>query len=297
MKRIALVTCQEIPGLILGDQPIAAELRALGHEATPAIWDDPAIDWARFDALVIQSPWDYYLKAQAYYSWLDHIKALEVPCLNGTNTLRWNAHKGYLLDLESQGCAVVPTALYEKGHSEPLDVILQGLRQGRGWGPVVFKPAINGAGINTLKIQGDPSLGDVALFAELIAEADMLLQPFLPEIGTQGEISLIFFGGAYSHGVLKTAKAGEFRIQSEHGGRTQPYEASPELIELGQEIMAAAEGIVGERAFYGRVDLIEAGGEPLLMELELIEPERFFDYKVGSAQAYARAILNHPSLT
>ncbi len=49
-----------------------------------------------------------------------------------------------------------------------------------------------------------------AAFDALVGERDMLVQPFLPEIVSDGEWSLLFFGGEYSHAVRK--RTGDRRL-------------------------------------------------------------------------------------
>ncbi len=104
---------------------------------------------------------------------------------------------------------------------------------------------------------------------------------------TQGEDSLMVFGGQYSHAIRKIAKPGDFRVQDDHGGKAHAYDPTPAQIELAERAIAACD----PRPVYGRVDLVadEHGGWSI-MELELIEPELWLRYQPESAKKFARAI-------
>ncbi len=114
----------------------------------------------------------------------------------------------------------------------------------------------------------------------------MLVQPFLPEVVAEGEWSLLFFGGRYSHAVVKRTRPGDFRVQTQHGGTYTPAEPPPPLIAEAQAVLAAA-GAADE--LYARVDGIVRGGRFALMELEVTEPALFFD--PVSADRFAEALL------
>ena len=58
--------------------------------------------------------------------------------------------------------------------------------------------------------------------AALLAEGDVLIQPFLEEVERAGEVSLIYINGEYSHAVRKLPKPGDYRVQDHHGGTVQP---------------------------------------------------------------------------
>jgi len=279
--RVALVTCGSLRELNDDDRPLLTELWSLGLEAEPAVWDDPAVDWKRYDAAVIRSAWDYHLTPAAFFAWLSRLEALGVAVWNPAHVIRANADKSYLKELEAAGVQVVPTAWIERGAGTRLDAVLEA----RGWGDAVVKPAVSAGAFRTRRVRrGDPD-GQEAL-DHALAHSAAMVQPFLPEIAEEGEWSFVFIGGRYSHAVLKTPRAGDFRVQEEHGGRTVRREPPPGLL-----IQARDAAIAGPRPWlYARVDGVRRGGDLLVVELELIEPFLFLSYAPGAARKLAEAV-------
>ena len=80
-------------------------------------------------------------------------------------------------------------------------------------------------------------------------------------------------GGKFTHGVLKIAKYGDFRVQDDFGGTVQNYEATPEEIDFAERTIQAC----NPAPSYARVDIIHDNqNQHALIELELIEPELWF---------------------
>lgn len=279
--RVALVTCGSIPELNDDDRPLLTELWSLGIEAEPAIWDDPAVAWESYDAAVIRSAWDYHLTPAAFLAWLARLEALGLPVWNPAAVVRANLDKSYLKELAAAGVRVAPTEWVEKGSRADLDELLAA----RGWDDAVVKPSVSAGAFRTSRVRRGREGGQAAL-DEALAHADAMIQPFLPEIESEGEWSFIFLGGEFSHAVLKSPRAGDFRVQKEHGGRAERREPPPGLL-----IQARDAAVSGPRPWlYARVDGVRRGGELLVVELELIEPFLFLSYAPGAAKRFAEAI-------
>lgn len=279
--RVALVTCGSLRELNDDDRPLLTELWTLGLEAEAAVWDDPSVDWRRYDAAVIRSAWDYHLSPAAFLAWLARLEALGTAVWNPPAVIRANLDKSYLKELEAAGVGVVPTAWVEPGARASLDEILAE----RGWDEAVVKPAVSAGAFRTSRVSRGRPDGQAAL-DHVLAHSAAMIQPFLPEIATEGEWSFIFIGGEFSHAVLKTPRAGDFRVQEEHGGRTERREPPPGLL-----IQARDAAIAGPRPWlYARVDGVRRGGDLLVVELELIEPFLFLSYAPGAAKSLAAAI-------
>lgn len=279
--RIALVTCGSLRELNDDDRPLLAELWNLGLEAEPAVWDDPGVEWGGFDAAVIRSAWDYHLTPAAFAAWLDRLEALGVAVWNPPAVLRANADKSYLMELEAAGVGVVPTVRVEPGGRADLDEILSA----RGWDEAVVKPAVSAGAFRTSRVKRGREGGQAAL-EHVLSHSAAMVQPFLPEIETEGEWSFVFIGGLFSHAVLKSPRPGDFRVQEEHGGRTARREPPPGLL-----IQARDAAIAGPRPWlYARVDGVRRGGDLLVVEVELIEPCLFLSYAPGAARRLAEAI-------
>lgn len=279
--RVALVTCGSIPELNDDDRPLIVELWSLGIAAEPAVWDDPAVDWGRYDAAVIRSAWDYHLTPAAFLAWLSRLEALGLPVWNPAPVVRANLDKSYLKELAAAGVRTAPTEWVKKGARAALEEVLAA----RGWDEAVVKPSVSASAFRTSRV-GRGREGGQAALDDVLSHSDALIQPFLPEIESEGEWSFIFLGGEFSHAVLKSPRAGDFRVQKEHGGRAERREPPPGLL-----IQARDAAVAGPRpCLYARVDGVRRGGELLVVELELIEPFLFLSYAPGAARRFAAAI-------
>jgi glutathione synthase/RimK-type ligase-like ATP-grasp enzyme len=279
--RVALATYSALSELSDDDRLLLAELWTLGVEAEPAVWDDASVDWKRYDAVVIRSTWDYHLSPASFFAWLARLEALGVALWNPAPVVRANADKSYLKELEARGVSVVPTLWIEKGRPVKLDELLEA----RGWNDAVVKPVISGGAYRTSRVKrGDPA-GQAAL-DDVLAHSNAMVQPFLAEIAAEGEWSFIFLGGEFSHAVLKTVRAGDFRVQEQHGGRTERREPPPALLAQAREA-----AIAGPAPWlYARVDGIRRGNELIVIELELIEPFLYLSHSPVAARTLAEAV-------
>jgi glutathione synthase/RimK-type ligase-like ATP-grasp enzyme len=279
--RVALATCAALRELSDDDRPLLAELWGLGIKAEPAVWDDASVDWKSYDAVVIRSTWDYHLSPASFSAWLARLEALGVPLWNPAPVVRANADKSYLRELEARGVSVVPTLWIEQGKPAVLDALLAS----RGWADAVVKPVISGGAFRTSRVKRGGDAGQAAL-DDVLAHSAAMVQPFLPEIAAEGEWSFIFLGGEFSHAVLKTPRAGDFRVQEDHGGRTERREPPPGLLTQAREA-----AIAGPTPWlYARVDGVRRGDELVVIELELIEPSLYLRHSPTAARKLADAI-------
>ncbi|MEP7381744.1 MAG: hypothetical protein ABI910_08665 [Gemmatimonadota bacterium] len=280
--RIAFVTYRALPQLSEDDRLAVTELRQHGVTVESAVWDSPLVDWQRYDALVIRSTWDYTERADAFEAWLAHVEHVGIPLWNPPGLVRWNMDKRYLLDLATRGVSTVPTMVVERGS----DVSLATVVGETGWESLVYKPSIAASAARVARVAaGDYDTHEPA-FGQLVAERDMLVQPFLPEIVAEGEWSLLFFGGQYSHAVKKRTAHGDFRVQRELGGSLVAEVPRAALIAQAESIVAQLPGTW----LFARVDACERDGGLLLMELELIEPDLFLGYHSSAPRRFANAL-------
>ena len=279
--QLALATYADHPGVHPDDAHAVATLARLGVRATPCVWNDPAVDWARFDAVLIRTVWDYFKQHTQFLRWLDSLDALGVPTINHSTLLRWNSDKRYLAQLEAQGVAIIPTRFL--AHAELRDALAA--QAGRH---VVVKPSVSGGAWRTLRgTVGNPAF-DQGVAA--LPPGDYLLQPFVPAVVDEGEWSLLFFGGEYSHAVVKRPARGDYRVQHEHGGRTEAAEPEPAALAAARQVLAACASLGHGDIAYARVDGVLVDGRFWLMELELIEPSLFLAERPDAAERYARAV-------
>jgi len=274
---VALVSCRDLPDGTPDDRLLVDALREEAADVRVVCWDDSSVRWTDFDAVVVRSTWDYHLRATKFLRWIDELERSGAPLWNPAPLLRWNADKRYLTDLERRGVEVVPTEL-GPGH-------LREILERRGWERAVVKPRISAAAAGaTVRTREDAD--------DTLAEGQMV-QPFMEEVRTTGEWSVVLFAGEPSHAVLKRPAAGDFRVQEEHGGTVAAEPMPPALAAQALEVAAAIE----PPWLYARVDAVDVAGRLVVMEVELIEPELFFRFEPGSAVRMARAILERASST
>lgn len=280
--RLAFVTYRALPQLSEDDRLAVGELRQQGVSVESAVWDSPLVDWSRYDGIVVRSTWDYHLRPHEFEGWLAHIDGLGIPLWNPAPLLRWNMDKRYLLDLSERGVETVPTAIIDRASSVTLaDVLAE-----TGWDDVVYKPSISASGYRTARVLAGDHGAHQASFAQLLDERDVLVQPFIPEVVEHGEWSLLFFSGQFSHAVRKRSRAGEFRVQSDHGGVATAEAPRAALV-------AQAEGVlthIPRPWLYARVDACDVNGALMLMELELVEPDLFLRFHPSAPRRFAAAI-------
>jgi glutathione synthase/RimK-type ligase-like ATP-grasp enzyme len=236
------------------------------------VWDDASVAWASFDLVVVRSTWDYVARRDAFVAW-----ARSVPRLaNSARVVGWNTDKTYLRGLADAGVPVVPTAWVPSGTT------LAGVLAERGWHDVVVKPAISAGAANTLRVDGDVAAGQALL--DRIAGTAMV-QPYLPAVEGYGERSLLFAAGTFTHAVRRNPA---LSLEGETRYDARLVEATDAELDLARRVLAE----VGEPLLYARVDLIpDDDGVPMLMELEVTEPQLFLRFSAAAAEALADAIV------
>lgn len=264
---------------VADDELAIPPLRELGWDVQTISWRDKTVDWNDFEIVVIRTPWDYQRDPAAFLDVLRTIDASSARLENAIETVEWNLNKKYLRDLETKGVNIVPTIWKDKGISEA-DV--------REWlahfntAEVVIKPTVSATAEFTYRLKGfDPELTDI------FATREYMVQPFMPNIVSEGEFSLFYFDGKYSHTILKTPKARDFRVQEEHGGTITAVTPSLRLLETARKVF----DYISPMPLYARVDFVrDARDDFALMELELIEPALYFRMDDESPARFARAL-------
>lgn len=281
--RLALATSAERPSILPDDTHLAATLTQLGAPPTVCVWNDPAVDWAAFDAVLIRTIWDYFKHHAAFLRWLDRLDALGVPTINDSALLRWNSDKRYLLELARREVAIIPTRLTDAAALPDALAAMAGQ-------PVVIKPTVSGGAWNTLRgTAGDPAFADAV--ARLPRDHAYLVQPFVPEVVSDGEWSLLYFAGEFSHAVIKRPAEGDYRVQGEHGGSAEPARPDAATLAAADRALAVVAALGHGDHAYVRVDGVVSGGRFLVMELELIEPFLHLAAQPAAAERLARDVL------
>jgi len=277
---------------------VAALSRRAGIRAEAVSWDSPAADWGRYDAVLIRSTWDYHLRPAAFLAWADRVEASGTTLWNPASVVRWNADKRYLRRLDRAGVPVVPTEWISRGTQE---ADLGGLLRARGWQRAVVKPSVAASAYRAWVAEVDASEISQAPLAALLAEADALVQPFLPEVQQEGEWSFVFFADdegrpSFSHAVVKRPAQGDFRVQTELGGTVAAAGVTAAVLQQVEEVASVLARLAPGPLLYARIDGVVSGGfhaPPgafLLMEAELIEPVLFLGHAEHAADRFADAL-------
>ncbi len=256
--------------LMADDRMLVDEFMSRGVSAESLSWRDPRVATGVFDIVVLRSTWDYIEQLDRFLEVLESAERAGSRVINPIQHVRWNSAKSYLFDLASWGVPIVPVCNLQskdwRGSAERY----------------VAKPVVGAGGKHVLRGTEE----------EIIAWAsakggEFVVQPFVPTVETEGEWSFIYFGGRYSHAMLKRPKSGDFRAHSIYGGTI-------ELDTPMQEDLAQVDAIVArlpEGLAYARIDLLRHEDRLAVIELELIEPVLYMKVAPDAAKRLADAVL------
>lgn len=300
-KRLALITFGGLPQGAESERLMLPHLAAAGVEAQLVDWRmiDASTDFqntdlqnkderstpfvpGQFDLLVLRSCWDYHLCSDEFTEWLRGVGS-QVEILNPVETVLWNLNKVYLREIEELGLEIAPTIFINA--SGP--IASSAWQEIRSWDKSVVKPAVSASAHKTWLFDRMAVPDEAELQSKMEGEP-FLIQQFIPEIETRGEISFTYIDGAFSHAVLKRPAAGDFRVQKEHGGSAELFHPDSSLLDQANEIAATVPQV--RDSLYCRIDAVARDGKLVLMELELIEPELFLGPAEGAAERFANAI-------
>ncbi len=261
--RLAIATCSTQPDLIDSERYLIKSLSENGVEALPVVWNDPTIVWSKFDGILVRTIWDYHQQHNRFLEWIDMLADLGIIVGNPKELLKWNSHKFYLHELAQKDISIPLTLFLSRGASAH--------ELKTEWSDFIIKPAVSATAYQTFKLTPELLAQKKHEIASLLQQKDMLLQEYIPTISTAGEWSLVYFNKLYSHAVIKKASKGEYRVQAEFGGSYTQDIPDKSVIDFANSVLAQLE----LNCLYARVDIVVHEGSPMLMELELIEPELF----------------------
>jgi glutathione synthase/RimK-type ligase-like ATP-grasp enzyme len=295
--KLALVTARAARNLDEDLLPLQAALLAAGAQVEIADWDDSAVDWSQYDLALLRSTWDYTDRLHEFLAWTDRVSQL-TTLRNSAQTVRWNTDKHYLAELDRAGVAIVPSVFIDPPPAGTRGVAgAPGVERFLARFPspeFVVKPAVGAGSLDALRLKRTDAAAAAAHAQRLLdANRSVLLQPYLDRIDEFGETALIFFDGRFSHAIRKGPMLGPAASTPVNGlfvpERITPRGPAADELELAHAVLAA---LPFEMPLYARVDLIrDAEGAPVLLELELTEPSLFFAHAPGSAERFARALL------
>lgn len=286
MCSIAMLTCSKFPDLYAKDQELLLALRDLGMDALPVVWDDEMIWPEAWDLFVFRNTWDYFEKKDLFFQFLAKLRKLDKPTLNPLSVVEKNIHKFYLKGLQAD-FEIIPTVFWNAGNPASLDEVIP-----HTWEQFVIKPAVSAGAFETrLFLRSEVDIA-ADYYDSLLKREDWLIQKYIPEIKEEGEISLLFIQKEFSHAVRKVPDSGDFRVQSIYGGKYEVYQPSYDLIKRAKALLQNIE----EELLFARVDGVIHKDQFLLMEVELIEPDLYYEFSPGAVLQLAEAISQYGEL-
>ncbi len=277
-RRCCFLSMDDLTGYVADDDLAIEPLRALGWEVSTVSWRDKNADWNTFDVVVIRTTWDYHYAPDEFLTALEKIDASSARLENALSTVKWNLEKTYLRDLEEKGIKIVPT-VWANGAFSAAD--LGNWKTELAADELIVKPTVSATARDTFRIRSfDEAVSNV------FTGRNFMVQPFMRSVVEEGEFSLFYFNGNYSHTILKRPKTDDFRVQEDHGGIISEAEPEPAMLAAAQKINDAIEPL----PLYSRIDLVRHNDGFALMELELIEPALYFRMSKGSAERFAKAL-------
>lgn len=289
--RIAIASFEGMPPDFRDDERLVAALRSRDAEVEVIAWDRPGVAWSGFDAVVVRSTWDYARRREEFLAWADGVGD---RLHNAASLLRWNTDKHYLADLAGDGIGVVPTRYVAPGEAPPeLE------------GEIVVKPTVSAGGRDTGRFGPSAHREALALISAIQDSGrTAMVQPYMPVVDEIGETAVLMIDGEFAHALRKRAvlrpdevapvrddAVGAAEIMYDPGLVT-PTDATAAQVDHARAIVADLAERFDYRPLYARIDTIPGpGGEPLLLELEAVEPNFYLDQVPATIERVAEAVI------
>ena len=280
--KVALVTSAGLAHPDIDLPPLVHELSNLDVEAEIVSWDAD-VDWSMYEAAIIRSTWDYHRRLDEFDHWLTEV-ATHTQLWNPAEVIRWNLDKRYLVDLAANGLPIVPSEFVDSRQPNWQQRVMS------LGSDIVVKPAV-GAGSHGVRRFTDDHDQAINYAHELIEHRQTpLIQSYLHDIDTYGEVGLVTAGGVLSHAFHKAAILDG---EPEWSGDDHVVEVITAHLPSDQEL-ALCERVLAvlPPTAYARIDLLPTNDGPVISEVELIEPSLFLDVDAGAAQRIATAFAS-----
>tara|TARA_R110002049_G_scaffold25316_1_gene89068 strand:- start:1277 stop:2143 length:867 start_codon:yes stop_codon:yes gene_type:complete len=279
--KIAFLSCNDLDGFVVDDHHLQLALEARGDSVEVVSWNDDR-DWSAFDVVLIRTTWDYSSNLHTFLETLKKITSSGAKLINPYELVEWNARKSYLKELQEKEIPTIPT-LFHKGVTKGFITDAFEVFNSE---TLVIKPLIGAGSARTFVVTKNLDTDELTNIQDEIAGDEVMVQPFISDITTKGEVSLHFFNGKISHTIRKTPKEGDFRVQEEFGGLIELIQPPSQTKELAQKVLTC----LSHTPLYARVDLVTSDDQWMLIELELIEPALYFRMDPDSPKRFIEAL-------
>lgn len=278
--RVVLATCRAWPELSQSDRHFAEAMERRGFLVESAAWNGRFMPFDGAQAVVIRSTWDYHESLDDYRAWLGR---LDGACtFNRPDLVRWNLDKSYLTELADRGAPLPAGAVVEADAAA-----LAGALDRLSLTDAVIKPTVGASGVGVERVARGQEAEAIERVRAVTRSPRLLVQEFIAEVGA-GEVAGVFFAGAYSHGLRRVPAAGEFRVNSQYGGRTEAAALDAPTIEAMSRVLRT----LPAEPLYARIDGVRRGGRFVLMEVEVNEPGLGLHLAPGAADRFAEALVS-----
>lgn len=289
-QSIAFLSTDDLEDYFVWDNLLIQPFSQHGVHVDVISWHAIDIDWSQYDAVIVRSTWDYQEHADAFIDKLIEITKHDTVLINPLSLMQWNISKRYLQILQTQGITIIPSVFFDSVAIS--DIYAQFAYFDTQ--EIIIKPLISANSDNTFRLDHTNLMAQAGPLSNIFSTTPCVIQPFLDSVINEGEYSLFYFNGEYSHTIRKVPKSGDFRVQEEHGGELITVIPDERQLSAAAKVFAA----LPEKSLYARVDLIRnprAQKDDIwqLMEVELIEPSLYFNMDEASPERFVQATLNY----
>jgi hypothetical protein len=281
-NKVAFLSTDNLENFFTYDKLLFEPMIKIGWMAEEISWKNEEVNWNDYSSVIVRSTWDYQNDSEKFLNVLEKINNSSAHLENNLDLMRWNMNKNYLYDLENKGIRIVETIWEKSFNPNTAFQYFDKLKSDE----IIIKPNISANADNTFRLTREKLIEKLPDLEKIFADREFMVQPFMQNIVDEGEYSLFFFNGEFSHCVLKRPKEKDFRVQEEHGGKFKSVVPSEQQKIIGKNIIDK----LAVLPLYGRTDLVRTGDNDFaLMELELIEPSLYFNMDSESPTRFTKA--------
>lgn len=289
-QSIAFLSTDDLEDYFVWDDLLIKPFAEHGINVDVISWHRNDVNWSQYDAVIVRSTWDYQAHADAFVAKLLEIEKHDTVLINPLSLMQWNISKSYLQTLGASGITIIPSVFFDSVAIS--DIYAQFAHFDTP--EIIIKPLISANSDNTFRLDHARLIEQAGPLSNIFSTTPCVIQPFLDSVVSEGEYSLFYFNGEYSHAIKKVPKSGDFRVQEEHGGELITVTPDELQLSTAAKVLAA----LPEKSLYARVDLLRnnrAGADEIwqLMEVELIEPSLYFNMDETSPERFVQATLNY----